>query len=427
MGRKIVLATAAGVAALLAGAVLPTATATAATAKTTVTVVPCRTQALARAVSGAANGATLSLAKRCRYVLTAALPTVARDLTINGHGSTLHRSAMAGTPAFTILTITAGTVTLNHLSFTNGNGAITVDNLAKLNVRGGVFRGNTAANGGAIENLDSTVVQATGVSFIGNKATGDGGAMYVFTALGDEITNCKFLWNTAAGYGGAFSEWSIGTGITDSTFRGNKAATGGALAFNDEFSGITGTVVEDNSATGDGGGIADSSGGHPVSILNSKIIGNRAGGSGGGLDEESGSYGRVTNTTIAGNSATKGGGINDGDNAYTLYTDDKIYGNYASGDGGGIALSNGHHFPLTSSFAGGTISGNYAGDRGGGLYTQDPLKVSGTAINANQAGDDGGGIFDDGAGATVMLTNSSPMCNEPENCGPPGSISGCTD
>jgi len=34
------------------------------------------------------------------------------------NGATLHRSTASGTAAFTILTITAGTVTLNRLSFT---------------------------------------------------------------------------------------------------------------------------------------------------------------------------------------------------------------------------------------------------------------------------------------------------------------------
>jgi predicted outer membrane repeat protein len=429
MGRKMAVTAAAGMAAVLAGAVMPAA---AATVTAAATVVPCRTPALASAVSGAVSGATLSLAKGCTYVLTAALPTVARDLTINGNGATLRRSTAAGTHAFTILTITAGTVTLNQLSFTNGDGAITVNNEAQLNVTGGVFRGNTAANGGAInttdgfENLGATVVQATGVSFIDNKATGDGGAMYVLTAFGDQITDCEFLGNTAAGSGGAFAEWSSGTEIAGSTFQGNKATTGGALEFDDQGSGITGTVIHGNSATGDGGGIADEPGGTPVFITDSKITGNHAGGAGGGLDEESaGSYGRMTNTIISGNSATEGGGINDGDNAYTLYTGDTISANQASGDGGGIALNASFGPPNTSSFAGGTISGNHAAARGGGLYTQEPLDVSGTTITGNQALGRGGGIYDDGAEATVTLTNSSPTCNKPDNCGPLGSITGC--
>jgi predicted outer membrane repeat protein len=431
MGRKMVVTAAAGVAAVLAGAVMPAAAA-AATATATATRVPCSTLGLASAVSRAANGATLSLAKGCTYVLTAALPTVARDLTINGNGATLHRSTAAGTRAFTILTITAGTVTLNHLSFTNGNGAITVNNQAQLNVTGGVFRGNTAANGGAINTIASpnypsaTVVQATGVSFIDNKATGNGGAMYVVTALGDQIIDCRFLGNTAAVTGGAFSEWSNGTEIAGSTFQGNKATRGGALDLDDQGTWITGTVIHGNSATGDGGGIADESGGTPVDIIDSKITGNHAGGAGGGLDEESGGPGGMTNTIISGNSATEGGGINDSQGAYTLYTGVTISGNHASGDGGGIALnwSVVAGSPVMSSFNGSTISGNYAGARGGGLYSQDPLDLSSTTITGNHA-IGGGGIYSDGAEATVTLTDSSPMNNTPDNCEPSGSINGC--
>ena len=287
MGRKMAVLAAVGVAAVLAGEVMPAAAAAAAAAATatvtvtvtvTVTRVRCSSPALVSAVSGAASGATLSLAKRCTYVLTAALPTVAQDLTIDGNRATLRRSTVTGTAAFTILTITAGTVALNQLSFTNGNGAITVDNEAQLTVTGGVFRGNTAANGAAINNTDASVVQATGVSFVGNRATGDGGAMYVFTALGDQITDCRFVRNTAAGSGGAYWDWSNGTAISGSTFRGNRATTGGALFFDDQGPGITGTVVRGNGATGDGGGIFDTEGGDPIPIADSKIIGSGGGG-----------------------------------------------------------------------------------------------------------------------------------------------------
>jgi hypothetical protein len=443
MGRKMAVMAAAGAAAVLAGGVMPAAAAA-------VTEVPCSTPALVSAVSGAASGATLSLAEGCTYVLTSALPAVAEDLTIDGNGATLHRSTAAGTAAFAILTITAGTVSLNRLSFTNGNGAITVNNLAKLIVTGGVFSGNTAANGGAINNTASTVVQVTGASFINNTATGDGGAMYVFTALGDRITDCRFLGNTAAGSGGAYWEWSNGTAISRSTFGGNKATTGGALYLDDQGSLITATEVYGNAATGDGGGIFDSPGGTPVPIAGSTITGNHAGGTGGGLDEES--YGEpepVTNTIIAGNSAADGGGINDGDGVYIKYTGDTISGNHASGDGGGInsrgagvlfagpilfhrhagvirnSMDSAQEYPSVS-FTDNTISGNSAGGRGGGVYNQGSLDASRTQIIGNRAVGGGGGIYDDGAEATVTLTGSLPAGNEPDNCEPLNSITGCT-
>jgi len=414
-----------------------------------VTEVPCSTLALVSAVSGAASGATLSLAQGCTYVLASALPAVGQDLTINGNGATLRRSTAAGTAAFTILTITAGTVALNRLSFTNGNGAITVDNLATLIVTGGVFSGNTAADGGAINNTAASVVQVTGASFINNTATGDGGAMYVFTALGDQITDCTFLGNTAAGSGGAYWEWSNGTTISRSTFGGNKATTGGALYFDDQGSVITATGVHGNSATGDGGGIFDSPGGTPVAIIGSMITGNHAGGAGGGLDEESyGTLDQVTNTIIAGNSAADGGGINDGGGVLTNYTGDTISSNHATGDGGGINSRGGVLFagPMPShrhagrihnstnsvseypsvSFTDSTISGNSAGGRGGGIHNQGSLGASGTQITGNQAAGGGGGVYNSGTGATVTLTDSLPAGNTPDNCEPLNSIAGCT-
>jgi hypothetical protein len=441
MGPKMAVLAAAGAAAILAGGVMPAAAAA-------VTEVPCNTPALVSAVSGAASGATLSLAEGCTYVLTAALPTVAQDLTINGNGATLHRGTAAGTAAFTILTINAGTVALNQLSFTNGNGAITVNNLATLIVTGGVFSGNTAANGGAINNTAASVVQVTGAYFINNTATGDGGAMYVFTALGDQITDCTFLGNTAADSGGAYWEWSNGTTISRSTFGGNKAATGGALYLDDQGSVITATGIHGNSATGDGGGIFDSPGGTPVPITGSTIIGNHAGGTGGGLDEESyGALDPVTNTTITGNSAADGGGVNVGSGVLIGFTGDTIAGNHASGDGGGINSRSGVFFAgailfhrhahgihnstnsaqeyASVSFTDSTISGNSAGGRGGGVYNQGSLGASRTQITGNRAAA-GGGVYDDGTGATVTLTGSPPAGNEPDNCEPLNSITGCT-
>ena len=434
---------------MLAGGATPAAAAAA-------TQVPCSTPALISAISGAASGATLSLASGCTYVLTAGLPTVSKDLTINGHGDTLERSTAAGTPLFTILIIADGTVTLNRLSFTNGSGAITANDVAQLNITGGKFSYNTAVEGPAINNTGSSIVQVSGSSFVDNTATGDGGAMYVYTALGDEIINCKFVGNTAGGSGGAYWEWSNGTGIIDSTFRGNTATTGGALYLDDQGSGIIGTVIHGNTAIGDGGGIFDSPGGTPIVITNSQITGNHAGGMGGGIDEESYDLATpVSGTLVANNSATDGGGINDGQAVYINYTDDTISDNHATGNGGGINSAGGGVLsfagttfsgnraggdgggidsstipvpegPQSVSFTDSFISGNHAGASGGGVFNQVSLDASSTEITGNRA-IGGGGIYDDGPDATATLTDSSPTGNKPDNCEPLGSIADCTD
>ena len=52
--------------------------------------------------------------------------------------------------------------------------------------------------------------------------------------------------------------------------------------------------------------------------------------------------------------------------------------------------------------------------------------MSDTQITGNRAASGGGGNYDDGTEATVTLTKSSLARNKPDNCEPPGSITGCT-
>jgi hypothetical protein len=69
----------------------------AAPAPAVVVHVPCSAAALAADLASAANGETLSLAASCKYVLTAALPDISQNLTIDGNQATLERSAASGT------------------------------------------------------------------------------------------------------------------------------------------------------------------------------------------------------------------------------------------------------------------------------------------------------------------------------------------
>lgn len=59
------------------------------------------------------------------------------------------------------------------------------------------------------------------------------------------------------------------------------------------------------------------------------------------------------------------------------------------------------------------------------ITSQQPA-VSGTQIIGNRAAGGGGGIYDDGTQATVTLTGSLLAGNEPDNCEPLSSITGCT-
>src|ERR1700683_1942517 len=169
------------------------------------THVPCSATALASAVGSAASGETLSLAPYCTYRLTAALPTVSQNLTILGNGATLQRSDASAPPAFTILSVDAGTLAVTALNFTNGAGAIAATENASITVHGGMFTGNHAANGGAINSTTGQgSLTVTGATFTGNTATQAGGAIYTSEAAAmTTVTRSTFIKNTAGSNGGA--------------------------------------------------------------------------------------------------------------------------------------------------------------------------------------------------------------------------------
>jgi hypothetical protein len=105
--------------------------------------------ALAAAMSSFSPGDTLSLAPDCVYHLSQALPVVSQDLTVAGNGAMLERSYESGTPAFTILTISGGAVTISNLEIRNGDNGITVSgpNTA-ITVNDSVFVNNHGTDGG---------------------------------------------------------------------------------------------------------------------------------------------------------------------------------------------------------------------------------------------------------------------------------------
>ena len=393
--------------------------------------VPCRPQALAAALSGVSSGATLNLASQCTYRLTQGLPAVSHDLTINGRGATLERSYAGGTAPFTILTVDSGAVVISQLSFRNGRGAITDTGTGLLTVTGGTFRGNSAADGGAIY-LDNAIngPQLTGVTFSGNSAADSGGAVNVNAASADpSIDHCVFIGNTAGDAGGAFSEYGFLGWLTADTFRGNTAQTGGAMAIsNDDGESLSDVVVSGNSATLDGGGIYDT-GDVGLFLNDSTVAGNHAGGRGGGVYNSRGS--EVRSSLITGNRAADGGGYYNGRVGSVSFTASRVSGNHATADGGGIYNSS--PSPLSDAFGSvalshTTIADNSAAASGGGLYNQGEADLDGSQVVRNRAPGGGGGIYDDVLDqfTGVTVKNSTVRGNQPDNCEPPGTISGCT-
>jgi predicted outer membrane repeat protein len=388
--------------------------------------VPCSAAALESAVSAVSGGGSLSLASGCDYVLTAGLPAVTGTLTITGNAATVERSSAPGTPQFTILPVTGGNLAVTHLSFANGNPAISVTGAGQLSVTAGTFSGNNSAQGGAIwsdANPHAPVI--SGAKFTGNTATGSGGAIWDSSSADAlECAGCTFTGNSAGGSGGAVWEFGLSGGITGSTLRGNTAGgDGGALYLSeDSEENLTGDTIQGNAAAGDGGGTYSAEGGAGVRLASASVTGNTAGGDGGGVFVGVETKSHITGTVIRGNRAQDGGGIFGDTGSSVIATGTVLSGNRATANGGGASGGAGTFGTL--SLTGGSVSGNTAGGDGGGIYAPGEADFTGTPITGNSAAA-GGGIWAQGPSAVVTLLSSAATVNRPDNCAPPGAVTGC--
>ena len=160
-----------------------------------------------------------------------------------------------------VLTVTNSNFTGNTATY---GGAIYND--GTLTVTNSSFTGNTAITtsgaGGAIVNYYSTLtVTITGSNFTGNTAT-YGGAIYNLKNL--NATNSTFIGNKATGYGGAIINYVTGTlNVTSSTLTNNKATNGGAIenygTANVHFSRIVRNTASIGNAIHSGTGTVNSS------------------------------------------------------------------------------------------------------------------------------------------------------------------------
>ena len=154
-----------------------------------------------------------------------------------------------------------GTITISDSARLTGNtasrwgGAICLctdaNKTSVLNMTGGEISGNKAAEGGAVEVLDTNCTfNLSGGKIINNSSSGDGGAIYlnqepsVLNMTGGEISG-----NTATGNGGGVYIYRSGSvcNLSNGTISGNKAnGSGGGIYISPKNSGklnISGTPV----------------------------------------------------------------------------------------------------------------------------------------------------------------------------------------
>lgn len=281
----------------------------------------------------------------------------------------------------------------------------------RLTVNDSVFSYNRTANygggayispGGALTVNDSTFSNNTGISYgAGAGIYNNGGTL--------TVTNSIFSKNNAAREGGGIVNVAGGTlTVTGSTFSENSAgafSSGGAILSN-SYSGantvmITNSTFISNSAPyASGGGIAFVNGG-TLTVSDSTFSGNSAI-SGGGIYHYQSTV-DLTGSTFSGNSSNSGGAIrNDGG---TLTVNRSTFSNNSANSGGGI-VNAGTLTVVNSTFSGNSTT--WAGGFGGGILNSGALTVHNSTFSGNSTLASGAGIASSSGGTikNTIIANS---------------------
>lgn len=297
-----------------------------------------------------------------------------------------------------------------------------------LNAKNTKFLDNTAKSGGGILLWSNSSADLNNSEVSGNKATGDGGGVYVYDATCSLTASNGTVFRENSGYrgGGIFSSGGTVT-VEGSTFEKNTATDdGGAIAAtqNSSLTVRNSKVLENKAADTAGGILAEKS---TLEVTDSIIDGNRASVGGGlyiadidapGETKEDKPEHTITRTEITNNTADGmgiGGGIYLGAQKLTI-TDSKLTGNNTISkngqtQGGAIVAYSPGDFTLDNTL----IQGNTA-DVGGGIHVLSTklrdshiILCNNTRITGNVANLFGGGIFLDNMNnpAVLELVNAS--------------------
>ena len=212
-------------------------------------------------------------------------------------------------------------------------------------------------NNGAGFYIVNSSVEVKNCTFIGNYASGRGGAVFNFLCS-PTYSNCSFINNYGLEGGGMFN-MEAPTHLVNCSFTDNRASTGGGVFDRaqpsvTEVSILENCLFKNNSSSSRGGGMSfyQSS----AKIFECVFDGNKASSSGGGMYIYS-SKPTVKNTTFINNKQTGrdiGGGVIDANDSHPVFINCLLANNWSrSGLGTGIYNTN-----SSSTFINTTFSGN---------------------------------------------------------------------
>lgn len=274
-------------------------------------------------------------------------------------------------------------------------------------------------------------VTVSDVSFNQFSNSGAGMGMAVFTITGDLTIGAvgddtSFTGNRgASGSALAVSNVAGDVTITDTLFANNRSAveTPGVAMWINTTSDvvITGTVFDTNTGVGSGGGAAiwdvDSVEVTASTFVNNEVIGQTTLADGGGLYlGDNVGPATITDTVFEGNLGARGGGL-----AWeVLAADSSITGSsfigntsssnslFSGGGGAVYALTLSHKLEVTDTLFDGNVSNAAGGGIGiRGIQPAGELAVTGSTFAGNAADDDGLSIWVDDVGGPIALSQST--------------------
>eukprot|EP00752_Nemacystus_decipiens_P002289 g2167.t1 len=341
-------------------------------------------------------------------------------LTVTGAGS---EAVIDGNSATRLFTVVNATLHVSGVNITAGaaifGGAVAAAG-STLVLNRTSFVGNSATgHGGAVYASEGSSVSFAGdETFAENGATSSGGAVY---ATGGSVVSwtgdVRFLHNSCGGYGGALAvESSIVVATGNAVFAGNVAASihgyGGAVnAFSWSSVVWSGEVAsfEDNFAGGGGGAVSIAWSSEMSWTGPSRFSGNNATGNGGALLVGSSTASWDGHAEFVGNTATHGGAVYVVSDSNVSWTGDtEFFNNTVDKFGGALAVSR----ATVVSMGNTTFSSNSARSTSSGF---------GGAVNANVARVTWAGVmtsFQDnwagnGGGAVAAAFSSEVSCSGP--------------
>ncbi len=257
------------------------------------------------------------------------------------------------------------------------------DNKSTSGQGGAVFVSNRYSNG-----------YFTNCKFFDNSSAGMGGAVFCSDFSDSSFTNCEFYRNHSDKQGGAVEVYIAATSIMENcTFAENTAADrGGALAIRGDVV-MTDCLVENNTATTDGGGIytdVNTTTGSGImeglEMHNCQVKNNVSGGMGGGFYIFKGCRAELYDTEVTGNKAAAEGG------AIWAYEDLELHnttitGNTSGGEGYAVYMSDANYDGHSYFTSRNKMSGNVIikDNQGGDLWMGKDVVI---AITADGLGTD---------------------------------------